>query len=88
MKFIARNQLNHYISSVIQFLYFIGKQELAESYLEKYRNRVEAIEKILWNDKDGTYYDFVMSQTSHNRCEFVLFLDCIPYVFGCPRSMP
>lgn len=35
--------------------------------MEKYNQRVDAIEKFLWHEEDGTYYDYSISHELHNR---------------------
>ena len=45
----------------------VGNTEKSDEYEALYDRRVEAIESLLWNETDGTYYDYDLTKQSHNR---------------------
>ena len=45
----------------------LGNEEMAIKYDENFAMRAEAIERLLWNEKDGTYYDYQLSSNTQNK---------------------
>ncbi|XP_076802688.1 trehalase-like isoform X2 [Clavelina lepadiformis] len=66
-----------------EFHDILGNISLASQYRAYYNRRAEAIESVLWNDEDGTYYDLVISTGQQNKRYFAsnmnpLWTKCFP----------
>lgn len=44
-----------------------GNELAALEYDNKYEERTHAIEQLLWDDEDGTYYDYQISAKKQNK---------------------
>uniref|UniRef100_H2Z8Q7 Trehalase n=1 Tax=Ciona savignyi TaxID=51511 RepID=H2Z8Q7_CIOSA len=69
--------------TMAEFYTTIGNLTEADKYLENYSKRVMAIEALMWNENDGSYYDYVLSDNSPNRKYFAsnanpLWTKCFP----------
>ncbi|XP_039248239.2 trehalase-like isoform X1 [Styela clava] len=69
--------------ALADFNSILGNNTESEKYMTAYDVRREAIEKILWNEEDGVYYDYLISQKAHNRQYFAsnvnpLWTKCYP----------
>lgn len=54
------------ISHKFKFYIALGGVTKKNEFENAYKRRTEAIEEILWHERDGTYYDYLISQKASN----------------------
>jgi len=70
-------------SILSEFYQKIGNTTASAEFATFYENRVNAIENILWNENDGTYYDYSILSNSHVKRYYAsnvnpLWTKCFP----------
>ncbi|XP_078490269.1 trehalase isoform X1 [Ciona intestinalis] len=69
--------------TMAEFYRIIGNNTQATAFEEKYEKRVQAIESVLWNGDDNSYYDYIATESSQNKVYFAsnmnpLWTKCFP----------